>query len=65
MAASDHLNAEQFDRYGGGFYAKPKNVDPLKATPAQPKYAGLANAASRAAQAESNQALTRTRRRSA
>lgn len=61
MAASDNLNPQQFDRYGGGYYARPKNV----AVAAQPKYSGLANAASRAAQAETNQAISRTRRRSA
>ena len=61
MAANDNLNAQQFERYGGGYYAQPKNV----AVAAQPRYSGLANAATRAAQAATNQSLSRTRRRSA
>lgn len=61
MAASDNLNPQQFERYGGGYYSRPKNA----AVAAQPKYSGLANAATRAAQAESNTAISRTRRRSA
>lgn len=64
MAASDNLNPVQFDRYGGGYYAKPKNVTDI-AVPAEPKYRGLANAATRAAQDTNEKALTRTRRRSA
>lgn len=48
MAASDNLNAQQFERYGGGYYAQPPNV--AKAT--DPKYSKLANAATTAAQAE-------------
>lgn len=65
MAASDNLNPQQFEKYGGGYYTKPKNVEPIEAVASQPRYAGLANAATRAAQAASNQAVSRTRRKSA
>jgi len=51
MAASDHLNAEQFERYGGGYFAKPENVETL-ATASKPQYNRLATAATTAAQAE-------------
>jgi hypothetical protein len=51
MAASDNLNPKQFERYGGGYYAKPKNAENI-ATPAKPRYSGLASAATNAAQAE-------------
>lgn len=48
MAASDNLNREQFERYGGGYYAQPPNV----AVAAKKKYTPLADAATSAAQAE-------------
>lgn len=58
MAASDALNDQQF-----GYFAKPKNVESI-ARPAAPKYAGLAEAANKAAEAENMKTL-KPRRRSA
>ena len=49
MAASDNLNPQQFERYGGGYYAQPPNV----AVASQRRYTKLADAATTAAQAES------------
>lgn len=51
MAASDALNPEQFERYGSGYFTKPKNVENV-ATPSKERYSKLAGAATDAAQAE-------------